>query len=234
MSKTIVITGANRGLGLEFCKQYLAEGHKIYACCRSPESAGELLKLKQEAGDRLETIPLDVTNAAQLTNLKHTLQGHSLQEQGIDLLINNAGVSGERLSFGEVTEQEWMQVLRINTVAPLLVVQELIDLMATEGKILLMTSKMGSIEDNTSGGSYIYRSSKAALNAVGKSLALDLSGKGISVAICHPGWVQTDMGGPNAPINTETSISGLRQVMEQLSLDSSGQFFNYDGSILPW
>ena len=229
MSKTIVITGANRGLGLEFCKQYLAEGHKVYACCRSPESAGELLKLKQKAGDRLETIPLDVINAAQLTNLKHTLQS-----ERVDLLINNAGVYGERLSFGEVTEQEWMKVLQINTVAPLLVVQELVDLIATDGKILLMTSKMGSIEDNTSGGSYIYRSSKAALNAVGKSLANDLSGRGISVAICHPGWVQTDMGGPNGLINTETSISGLRRVMEQLGLDSSGQFFNYDGSVLPW
>ena len=229
MSKTIVITGANRGLGLEFCKQYLLDGHKVYACCRSPESAGELLKLKQEAGDRLETVPLDVINTAQLTNLKYTLQG-----QRIDLLINNAGMYGERLPFGEVTEQEWMKVLRVNTVAPLLVVQELVDLMADDGKILLMTSKMGSIEDNTSGGSYIYRSSKAALNAVGKSLAHDLSGKGISVAICHPGWVQTDMGGPNALINTETSIHGLREVMEQLTVDTSGQFFSYDGSTIPW
>ncbi|UYM14739.1 SDR family oxidoreductase [Endozoicomonas euniceicola] len=229
MSKTIVITGANRGLGLEFCKQYLAEGHKVYACCRSPESAEELLKLKQEAGGRLEAVPLDVTNAAQLTNLKYTLQG-----QSVDLLINNAGVSGQRLSFGEVNEQEWMKVLHINTVAPLLVVQELVDLMAADGKILLMTSKMGSIEDNTSGGSYIYRSSKAALNAVGKSLALDLFDRGISVAICHPGWVQTDMGGPNALINTETSIRGLRDVMEQLTIDKSGQFFSYDGSIIPW
>ncbi|MCW7556352.1 SDR family oxidoreductase [Endozoicomonas gorgoniicola] len=229
MSKTVVITGANRGLGLEFCKQYLAEGHKVYACCRSPESAEELLKLKQEAAGRLEAVPLDVTNAAQLTNLKHTLQG-----QSIDLLINNAGVYGQQQSFGEVNEQEWMKVLHINTVAPLLVVQELVDLMATDGKILLMTSKMGSIEDNTSGGRYIYRSSKAALNAAGKSLALDLSDRGISVALCHPGWVQTDMGGPDALINTETSIRGLREVMEQLTIDKSGQFFSYDGSIIPW
>ncbi|MET4710380.1 NAD(P)-dependent dehydrogenase (short-subunit alcohol dehydrogenase family) [Endozoicomonas sp. NE43] len=161
--------------------------------------------------------------------MKYTLQG-----QRIDLLINNAGMYGERLSFGEVTEQEWMKVLRVNTVAPLLVVQELVDLMADDGKVLLMTSKMGSIEDNTSGGSYIYRSSKAALNAVGKSLAHDLSGRGISVAICHPGWVQTDMGGPNALITTETSIHGLREVMEQLTVDTSGQFFSYDGSTISW
>ena len=229
MSKTVVITGANRGLGLEFCKQYLAEGYKVYACCRAPESAVELLKLKQEAGERLETVPLDVINSAQLTNLKYTLQGES-----IDLLINNAGMYGERLPFGEVNEQEWMQVLRVNTVAPLMVVQELADLMAADGKILLMTSKMGSVGDNTSGGSYIYRSSKAALNAVGKSLSHDLAGKGISVAICHPGWVVTDMGGSNALIDTQTSINGLRKVVDELTLESSGQFFNYDGSIIPW
>lgn len=229
MSKTVVITGANRGLGLEFCKQYLAEGHKVYACCRAPESAEELLKLKQEAGERLEAVPLDVTSSAQLTNLKYTLHGES-----IDLLINNAGIYGERLPFGEVNEQEWIQVLRVNTVAPLMVVQELVDLMAVDGKILLMTSKMGSVNDNTSGGSYIYRSSKAALNAVGKSLSHDLADRGISVAICHPGWVVTDMGGPNALINTQTSIKGLRKVMEDLTLEGSGQFFSYDGTIIPW
>lgn len=229
MTKTIVITGANRGLGLEFCKQYLAEGHRIYACCRSPESAGELLKLKQQAGDRLETVPLDVTNTSQFTNLKYTLGG-----QTIDLLINNAGTYGERLPFGQVNEQEWLEVLRVNTIAPLMVVQELVDLMSKESKIVLMTSKMGSIGDNTSGGSYIYRSSKAALNAVGKSLAHDLSDRGISVVLCHPGWVQTDMGGPNALINTETSIAGLRQVIEQLNQERSGQFFNYDGSSISW
>ena len=229
MSKIVVVTGANRGLGLEFCQQYLDEGYKVYACCRSPESAQELLKLKQFAGEQLETVPLDVTNPAQITNLKYTLH-----DQKIDLLINNAGVYGERLPFGKVNEQEWTQVLRVNTVAPLMVVQELVDLMAADGKILLMTSKMGSMGDNTSGGSYIYRSSKAALNAVGKSLAHDLAGKGIAVAVCHPGWVQTDMGGPHGLINTETSITGLRGVMDRLTLDNSGEFFNYDGRVIPW
>ena len=229
MSKTVVVTGANRGLGLEFCKQYLSDGWKIYACCRSPESSQELLTLKQTAGDQIETVPLDMTNPAQLTNLKYTLQG-----QSIDLLINNAGIYGRRLPFGEVEEQEWQKVLQVNTVAPLMVVQELVDLIADDGKIVLMSSKMGSMGDNTSGGSYIYRSSKAALNAVGKSLALDLAERGISVAVCHPGWVQTDMGGPNALIDAETSITGLRKVVEGLNPKNSGQFFNYDGSLIPW
>ena len=227
--KTIVITGASRGLGLEFCKQYLLEGCKVYACCRSPESSPELLQLKQASSEQLETVPLDVTNPGQLSSLKHMLHG-----QVIDLLVNNAGIYGRRLSFGEVAEQEWLEVLRVNTVAPLMVVQELVSLMANDGKILLMTSKMGSIAENTSGGSYIYRSSKAALNAVGKSLALDLAEKGISVAVCHPGWVQTDMGGPNALIDAETSIKGLRKVVENLSPENSGQFYNYDGSLIPW
>lgn len=229
MSKIVVITGASRGLGLEFCRQYLEDGGKVYACCRSPESARELLKLRQSAGEQLETVPLDVTKPAQLTNLKYALQG-----QEISLLINNAGIYGRRLTFGEVEEQEWMQVLKVNTVAPLMVVQELVDLMAADGKILLMTSRMGSMGDNTSGGSYIYRSSKAALNAVGKSLAHDLRDRGIAVALCHPGWVQTDMGGPDALINTETSITGLRGVMERLTEENSGQFFNYDGNMIPW
>ncbi|MGI9283337.1 MAG: SDR family oxidoreductase [Endozoicomonas sp.] len=229
MTKTVVVTGANRGLGLEYCKQFLEKGYKVYACCRAPESAEDLLKLKQQNSEKLETVPLDVTNPAQRVNLKYTLQGDQ-----IDILINNAGIYGHRMNFGEVESEEWHKVMEVNTVAPVLLVQELVGLMPKGAKIILMTSKMGSIADNTSGGSYIYRSTKAALNAVGKSMALDLSDKGISVAICHPGWVQTDMGGPNALIDTRTSIKGLMGVVEQLGPENTGQFFNYDGSVIPW
>ena len=229
MSRNVVITGANRGLGLEFVKQYLGDGWKVFACSRSPETSEELLKLKQAAGGQLETIPLDVTKPAHLTNLKHTLMGNS-----IDLLINNAGIYGERLPYGEVRTDEWMKVLEVNTVAPLMIVQELSELLVDKSKVILMSSKMGSVEDNSSGGSYIYRSSKAGLNAVGKSLAIDLAERGISVVVCHPGWVQTDMGGSNASIDTKTSITGLREVIENLDLSRSGQFFNYDGAVIPW
>jgi NAD(P)-dependent dehydrogenase (short-subunit alcohol dehydrogenase family) len=124
--------------------------------------------------------------------------------------------------------------MEVNTIAPLLVVQELGSLLSSGGKVILMTSKMGSNTDNSSGGSYIYRSTKAALNAVGKSLAIDLADRGVSVALCHPGWVQTDMGGPNGLIDTETSIKGLMNVVESLDQKTSGQFFNYDGSMIPW
>ncbi|KEQ18895.1 SDR family oxidoreductase [Endozoicomonas numazuensis] len=229
MTKNVVVTGANRGLGLEYCKQFLEKGYKVYACCRAPESAEDLLKLKQQNSQKLETVPLDVTNPTQRMNLKYTLQGDQ-----IDILVNNAGIYGHRLNFGDVESEEWHKVMEVNTIAPLLLVQELVDLMPQGAKVVLMTSKMGSIADNSSGGSYIYRSTKAALNAVGKSLALDLSGKGVSVAICHPGWVQTDMGGPNALIDTKTSVKGLINVLEALGPENTGQFFNYDGAVIPW
>lgn len=231
MTRVVVVTGANRGLGLEFCRQYLEKGDKVYACCRSPETAFDLLALKQKSGDRLETVPLDVTNKKMLDNLPHAIS------EPVDILINNAGVYGPRaLAFDQIEPEAWMEVLRINTVAPLMVVQALSEKVAAgqDKKIVLVSSKMGSVGDNQKGGSYIYRSSKAALNAVGKSLAIDLADQEIKVAVVHPGWVQTDMGGPKAWIDAPTSISGLCEVVENLTLENSGQFFNYDGSDIEW
>ena len=231
MTRVVVIAGASRGLGLEFCRQFLAKGDKVYACCRAPEKASELLKLKQASKDRLETVPLDVNSDAMLSNLPHVI------DEPIDILIYNAGIYGPRnLDYSQVGVDEWMDVLRTNTVASLMVVKALAEKVAqsTEKKIILMSSKMGSVGDNHRGGSYIYRSSKAAMNAVGKSLAVDLASQGVKVAIVHPGWVQTDMGGPQAAIDAETSVSGLCQVIESLSAENSGKFFNFDGSIIPW
>ena len=231
MAKVIVITGANRGLGLEFCRQYLAGGNKIYACCRSPEKAFDLLGLKQSAGDRLEIVPLDVSNSVMLNNLPHIIS------EPVDILINNAGVYGPRdKSVGQIDPHEWNEVLKVNTIAPLMLIQVLLDKVITsnEKKIILMSSRIASIEDNQKGGSYIYRSSKTALNAIGKSLAVDLKDQGVSVGIVHPGWVLTDMGGANALIDVQTSINGLCKVIENLNLTNSGQFFNYDGSGIPW
>lgn len=231
MTRVVVVTGANRGLGLEFCRQYLEKGDKVYACCRSPENAYDLQALKQASGDQLETISLDVGNQAQINNLPRVISGP------VDILIHNAGIYGPRsLPFNEVEPEAWMEVFRINSIAPLMVVQALADKVAAsqEQKIVLLSSKMGSVGDNDSGGSYIYRSSKSALNAVGKSLAIDLAEQGIKVAIVHPGWVQTDMGGPNAWIDAQTSISGLCEVVENLTSNNSGQFFNYDGSNIAW
>ena len=231
MTKVVVIAGASRGLGLEFCRQFLAKGDKVYACCRAPEKAVELLKIKQTAGDRLEVVPLDVNSDAMLSNLPHVI------DEPIDILIHSAGIYGPRnLKYDQVGVDEWMDVIRTNTVAPLMVIKTLANKVAAsnEKKIIIMTSKMGSIGDNQKGGSYIYRSSKAALNAVGKSLAVDLADQGVKVALVHPGWVQTDMGGSNALIDADTSVSGLCQVIDSLSEENSGSFFNYDGSVIPW
>ena len=231
MGRVVVITGANRGLGLEFCRQYLAKGDKVYACSRSPEKATDLLELKQSYGQQIEIVPLDVCNPIMLANLSYVI------EEPIDILINNAGIYGPKgLEFGEYKANDWAEVLKINTIAPMMVVQHLADKVAAsdEKKIVLVSSKMGSIADNQKGGSYIYRSSKAAMNAVGKTLAIDLEEQGIKVAIVHPGWVQTDMGGPNAFIDANTSITGLCDVIENLNESNSGEFFNYDGTLIPW
>ena len=158
-------------------------------------------------------------------------------DRPIDVFINNAGVYGPRDSvFGKVDEAEWLSVLRINALAPLFLTQLLIENFRRGElkKLLYITSKMGSIEDNRGGGSYVYRSSKAALNAVVKSISVDLEPEKMAVAVLHPGWVRTDMGGPNGLIDTKTSVGGMVQVIRNLNLESSGVFFNYDGNVIPW
>ncbi|MFK0573151.1 SDR family oxidoreductase [Endozoicomonas sp.] len=231
MERVVVVTGVSRGLGLELCKQYLSEGAKVYGCCRSPEQSQQLLELKHSAGYQFELVPLDITQPGMIQNLQYVI------EEPIDILINNAGIYGPSgLSYDQLTVDPWMEVLRVNTVAPMMVTQALVEKVAEshDKKIIMMSSKMGSMGDNQKGGCYIYRSAKAALNAVGKSLAIDLADRGISVGILNPGWVQTDMGGSSALIDSETSIRGIRKVIEQLSLKSSGHFISYDGSLITW
>ena len=232
MMRTVLITGANRGIGLAFCKYYLETGYHVIACSRQPEQSSDLLALKQQYQQTMNLMPLDVTRSAMMEALKHSLTG-----EPIDILINNAGVYGPRdFSFGQITQDQWLDTIKVNTVAPLLLTQLLVDNLAAsdEKKLIMVSSKMASMADNTSGGSYIYRSSKAALNAVSKSLSHDLSAQGISVAVVHPGWVKTDMGGVNAWITTEESVQGVAQVIAALAPDNSGQFFNYDGSVISW
>ena len=140
------------------------------------------------------------------------------------------------MQFGEADTEVWASVLQVNSIAPLILSQMLMPnlLKGTDKKLLYLSSKMGSIGDNSSGGSYIYRSSKTALNSVVRSLAIDLAATGFSAAVLHPGWVQTDMGGPNALIDTSASVAGMMKVIDDLNQQQSGNFFNYDGSIIPW
>ncbi|QFT37058.1 MULTISPECIES: SDR family oxidoreductase [unclassified Vibrio] len=225
--KTVLITGANRGIGLSLVKNYHAQGWQVHATYRSEKSSQDLLELE---GDNLTCHPLDVTDYQGLSEFANALPA-------LDVLINNAGCYGPKgYGFGNTDIDEWRKVLEINTIAPLKLVEALFPNLQTGQlkKIACLSSKVGSMTENTSGGGYIYRSSKAALNSVVKSLSNDLSSQGFTVLALHPGWVQTEMGGPNALIDTQTSAAGLVEVIESADISRSGEFINYDGTALPW
>ncbi|MBY6213170.1 SDR family oxidoreductase [Microbulbifer agarilyticus] len=231
MSGTILITGCNRGIGLEMARQFAKDGWKVIATCRNPSAAWELSELNESYAN-LEVHTLDVTDYAQLADLARSLQGRP-----VDILVSNAGYYGPKgVTFGHVDVDEWRRVLEINTIAPYKLAEALYpNLEAGQNKVVgILSSKVGSIADNQSGGGYMYRSSKTALNQVVKSLAIDLKEQGIKVVALHPGWVKTEMGGPNALISTEESVTGIKSLLLNASAESSGQFFNYDGCVIPW
>lgn len=224
---TVLITGANRGIGLEFTRGYADDGWAVHACCRHPEKAKDL---KAVAGEVISH-RLDVTDGLQVASL-----ARELADTPIDLLINNAGIYGPRTGFGDTDYDDWLEVFRVNTLAPMRMVERFADLVAkSERKLIVnISSKMGSVTENNSGDAYIYRSSKAALNMVTKGLSVELAEKGVTVITFHPGWVQTDMGGENAAVPTTESVAGMRAVIGRATHADTGTFFNYDGSKLPW
>ncbi len=229
MSSTVFITGANRGIGLSLTKRYLDDGWQVHATTRYLPTSDELLSLSDQYAS-LTLHELDVTDYRRVAELAHKLPV-------IDLLINNAGYYGPKgHGFGNTDVEEWCKVFEVNTIAPLKLVEAFYPLLQQSQvkKIACISSKVGSMAENTSGGGYIYRSSKAALNSVVKSLSNDLADQGFTVLALHPGWVLTDMGGPNALIDTKTSTAGLTNVIEQSTPSNSGQFINYDGTELPW
>lgn len=229
---TLLITGANRGLGLEFTKQYAAAGWRVLACCRVPEEADALQALANAAHGQVTLHMLDVADLSAIDELAQQLRGTPF-----DLIINNAGIYPDRNSgFGYIDYDAWMMAFLVNSMAPLKIIEAFIsNLDAGAGKtVATVSSKMGSLDDNTSGGCYLYRSTKAAVNMVMKSLSLDLASRGIRAVILHPGWVQTDMGGPNALIDAETSVAGMRKVLDQATADDSGRFISYDGTEIAW
>ncbi|MGI9950187.1 SDR family oxidoreductase [Vibrio hyugaensis] len=229
MSQTVFITGANRGIGLSLTEFYLRQGAQVHATSRNITESSDLQVLASKYGT-LILHELDVTNYEQVAKLVSELPA-------IDLLINNAGYYGPKgYGFGNTDIEEWRKVFEINTIAPLKLVESFYPLLqqGQAKKIACISSKVGSMTENTSGGGYIYRSSKAALNSVVKSLSNDLTDEGFTVLALHPGWVRTAMGGPNALIDTQTSAAGLAKVIEQSTQENSGQFINYDGCELPW
>ncbi len=228
-TQTIFITGANRGIGLEYVKQYALEGHQVYATVRDLAQAPALQQLAA-AHANVQVLALDVADVAAIRDLAARLSAIT-----VDILISNAGTYPES-RFGKTDPQAWLHAFQVNTLTTYYLAEAFLPQLrrANQAKLIAMTSKMGSIEDNGSGGEYIYRSSKTALNMVVKSLALDLREFNIAVAALHPGWVRTDMGGPNGLIDTETSVRGLRQVIDHLSCAQSGSFIAYDGKAIPW
>lgn len=229
--KHLVITGANRGIGLELVRQSVAKGYAVTAACRRPDAADELLALRDAHRD-LDVLPLELADPRSLDRFVHELDGRA-----IDVLINNAGIYGQRdATLGNVDPGAWQQAFHVNTIAPLVLTQKLLPQLrkGEERRLAYISSKMGSIADNTSGGSYVYRSTKTALNQVVKSLAEDLASEGFIVLPLHPGWVRTDMGGPNGLIDTATSVAGMLGVIEGATPEQSGQFLGYDGSRIDW
>jgi NAD(P)-dependent dehydrogenase (short-subunit alcohol dehydrogenase family) len=226
-----LITGANRGIGYEFVRQYAHEGWHVYAACRDPISASELSKLAAY-NKLIETIQLDVADVGSVKVAAVGLAGRP-----IDILINNAGVGGPRAqTIGSIDYKAWSDVLDVNTMGPLRVAEAFIENVALSDRKLIatITSGMGSITDNTSGGSIPYRSSKAAVNMVMRSVAIDLAPRGVICVVVNPGWVKTDMGGTNATLTPSQSVSMMRGLFEKLDAVQSGKFFNYDSREYPW
>ena len=222
----ILIIGANRGLGLEFAKQYSNENHNVFATTRSKNDSKELNLIKN-----IKVFELDLNSDESLDNFVQ-----DISSQKIDILIHNAGIFRDEQLKEDLDINAWMNEMRINAVVPIILARKLKSniQMSSDKKIIFISSQMGSIDDNYSGRFYFYRSSKSALNSAAKSLSIDWKEDGISILILHPGWVKTDMGGINAKLEIPDSISQMIRVIRDLNLDNSGSFVNYAGKKLEW
>jgi NAD(P)-dependent dehydrogenase (short-subunit alcohol dehydrogenase family) len=224
---TVLITGASRGLGLEFTKLYAARGDRVHACARTPD---RLASLK---GD-IHPHRLDVTDYEAVKALARKLDG-----EAIDILICNAGIGGERGSnaqdLGTFDPVLWHQIFEVNTLAPLMMAEAFADHVARsqERKLIAITSILGGLANNN-GGRYFYRASKTALNMEWSCLAHELGPRGIICVALHPGWVQTDMGGPTAPLSIDQSVPAMVKTIAGFKPTDNGRYIQYDGSELPW
>ena len=227
----VLITGANRGLGFGFVKSFLAKNANVICTTRNISGSPELLECKKKYPNNIEVLELDLLKENSGNRLSDLFS-----DKPIDILINNAGVGNSNQQFGSISSKPWLDVLKVNLIAPLMITQSIIENVKKSSgkKIYFLSSQLGSIGDNTSGGMYIYRSSKTGLNQIVKSLSVDLKAHGITVISLHPGWVKTDMGGPNAPVTIEESIEGMMKVIKATDIRDTGRFLNYDGRELPW
>ena len=230
MTLRVLVTGANRGLGLELVQQYVRDGAIVFAAARQPYS-GALERLAKEHAERLFPVPLDVTQASALPAAVAAVRAHT---DALDVLINNAGVNPRSVGLGRYERAQMLETLDINAVAPILVAQAFLDLLqkGTQPKLVNISSQIGSFGWNQHGMAPLYAASKAALNMYTRALANEAGGV-ITVAV-HPGWVQTDMGGQSATLTPAQSVSHLRTLIARLKKTDSGQFFNYDGKPHPF
>ncbi|HHJ34283.1 MAG TPA: SDR family oxidoreductase [Gammaproteobacteria bacterium] len=228
----ILITGANRGIGLEMVRYSMEQGWRVFACCRNPHNAENLFNIAKLSNGQISVHIADMLELATLQALSY-----ELRNDAIDILVNNAGIYGsDKNRFGSVDADSWLQAFQINSIAPLKMVEAFSEqlFMGKRKTVACMSSKMGSMADNGYGNSYIYRSSKAALNAVVKSLSIDLKEQGIITVALHPGWVKTDMGGTNAEISTRECVVQLFANLTHLTIEDSGRFIDIDGSDILW
>jgi len=215
---TVLVTGANRGIGLEFVRQYAQDGWHVIACCRNPNAATKLQCLNSQFPQHLRVYALNMIDHVQIEQLSETLSTET-----IDLLINNAGVYSPEHgdAFGATDYAAWLYVFQVNSMAPLKMAEAFIQQIArSEFKTIVTIT--------------IYRASKAAVNIVMKSLSIDLDAQQINAVLLHPGWVKTDMGGASALISVEQSVTGMRHIIRNLTLKDSGKFYAFDGQTVPW
>ncbi|WP_373490836.1 SDR family oxidoreductase [Parasphingorhabdus sp.] len=219
---TIIITGANRGLGLEMAKQYAADGWNVIGTAREPEKADAL-----NAIDAVTVLPLDAAEDASIETF-----AKDLGDQPVDLLINNAGIYGP----SEFDRKDWLDLFSINVIGPVRLATALKDNVArsADGKMVVISSQVGSIAENDSGSMIYYRTSKAAVNQAWTCLAKQWQDDGLTLAMLHPGWVQTDMGGEDADLTPQESVEGMRGVIGGLTHDQNGKFYDYSGREIPW
>ncbi len=232
IATSVLITGANRGIGLGLVREFLARGYAVFASCRQPHLADELQSLASKYGEKLHVYACDVTSD---DSVQAFCQAVSQDVGAIDILVNNAGVlpRGDE-KIGEVGVDTLRHTIETNTLGPFRIVQAFLPLVrrGREKKLLHISTKMGSVSLNTSGGAYSYRMSKAALNMLSQNLSIELYSEGVISLVVHPGWAQTDMGGARAAVPLSDSVRGIMSIIEQATLRESGGFFNYTGEAL--
>lgn len=232
------ISGASRGIGLEFVRQLLARGDTVEAGARNPSEAEQLAALARDAGHRLRIHALDVTNTQSVRAF-----AAAVADTPIDVLINNAGVGGKWTPLADMDFEDLAYAMETNAIGPMRLSSALISnvLKGSTRKIVHLSTRMSSMTENTpagyygfAGGAYPYRMSKAALNAGMRSMAVDFHEQGLITAVLHPGWVQTDLGGKTAPTSAEEAVKGLLRVIDGLTLANSGRFLDFEGHEIPW